>query len=367
MKKISTVATKQNRNFSEQKLTIGLDLGDRSSWYCLLDEVGEVLLEQKLSTIPKAMREMFGSMPRSRIALETGMHSPWVSRLLSELGHEVIVAHARSVRLIGESRKKDDRLDAQTLARLARIDPQLLCPVKHRSAKAQADLTVIRARAGLVRARTALVNTVRGLAKSYGERLRGCNVRNMNPEKAEGLSPELQGALEPLLAGIETLSERIGEYNERIEELAQESYPQVALLKQIKGVGTLIALTFLLTLEDPHRFGKSRDVGCYLGLQPGRRNSGQSEPQMHISKEGDPYLRTLLVQGAHHILGPFGADSDLRRWGLKLAERGGRNGKKRAIIATARKLAVLLHRLWVSGEVYEPLRNSHQAALPAAA
>jgi transposase len=333
----------------------------------VLDESGAVVLEQRLSTAPKAISEVFGGMPRSRIALETGMHSPWVSRLLSKLGHEAIVAHARSVRLIGESRRKDDRLDAQTLARLARVDPQLLCPVKHRSAKAQADLTVIRARAGLVRARTALVNTARGLAKSYGERLRGCNVRNMNPEKAEGLSPELQVALEPLLAGIESLSEQIRESNERIERLAEESYPQVRLLKQVKGVGTLIALTFLLTLEDPHRFGKSRDVGCYLGLQPGRRNSGQSEPQMRISKEGDPYLRTLLVQGAQHILGPFGADCDLRRWGLKLAERGGRNGKKRAIVATARKLAVLLHHLWVSGEVYEPLHNSKRSAMPTAA
>ena len=367
MKKISTVAAKQMRNFSQHKLTIGLDLGDRSSWYCVLDEQGEVVLEQRLGTTPKAIKEGFGGMLRSRIALETGTHSPWVSRLLSELGHEVIVAHARKVRLIGESRKKDDRLDAQTLARLARIDPQLLSPVQHRSAKAQADLTVIRARAGLVRARTALVNTVRGLAKSYGERLRGCNVRNMNPEKAEALSPELQKALGPLLAGIESLSEQIREYNERIEKLAQESYPQVALLKQVKGVGTLIALTFLLTLEDAHRFRKSRDVGCYLGLQPGRRNSGQSEPQMHISKEGDPYLRTLLVQGAHHILGPFGADSDLRRWGLKLAARGGKSGKKRAIIAVARKLAVLLHRLWTSGEVYEPLRNRKQFVVPAAA
>ncbi len=367
MKKISTAAGKTARNFRNHKLTIGLDLGDRSSWYCVLDEAGEVLLEQKLGTTPKAMKEVFGGMPRSRIALETGMHSLWVSRLLSEFGHEVIVAHARNVRLIGESRRKDDRLDAQTLARLARIDPQLLCPVKHRSAKAQADLTVIRARAGVVRARTALVNTARGLAKSYGERLRGCNVRNMNPEKAEGLSPELQSALQPLLVGIESLSEQIREYNERIEKLAQSSYSQVALLKQIKGVGTLIALTFLLTLEDAHRFRKSRDVGCYLGLQPGRRNSGQSEPQMHISKEGDPYLRTLLVQGAQHILGPFGTDCDLRRWGLKLAERGGKNGKKRAIIATARKLAVLLHRLWVSGEVYEPLRNSNRMAMPAAA
>ena len=366
MKKVSTAAVKATKNFSQQKLTIGLDLGDRSSWYCVLEETGSVLLEQRLSTTPQALREVFGGMPRSRIALETGMHSPWVSRLLSELGHEVIVAHARQVRLIGESRKKDDRLDAQTLGRLARIDPELLCPVKHRSAKAQADLTVIRARAGLVRARTALVNTARGLAKSYGERLRGCNVRNMNPEKAAVLSPELQKALEPLLTALPALSEQIREYNERIEALARQSYPQVALLKQVKGVGTLIALTFLLTLEDAHRFGKSRDVGCFLGLQPGRRNSGQSEPQMHISKEGDPYLRTLLVQGAQHILGPFGPDCDLRRWGLKLAERGGKSGKKRAIVATARKLAVLLHHLWVSGDVYEPLHNHKPVAAAAA-
>ena len=367
MKKGSTAAAKQSRNISQQKLTIGLDLGDRNSWYCVLNETGQVQIEQRVRTTEEALREVFEKMPRSRIALETGTHSPWISRLLSQLGHEGIVATARNVRLIGESRKKDDRLDAQTLARLARIDPQLLSPVKHRSAQGQADLMMIRARAGLVRTRTALTNTARGLAKSYGVRLRGCNVRNMNPEKAEGLSPELQRALEPLLSAIEAVSERIAECNERIEALAQQSYPQVALMKQIKGVGTLIALTFLLTLEDPHRFRKSRDVGCYVGLQPGRRNSGEREPQMHISKEGDPYLRTLLVQGAQHILGPFGVDCDLRRWGLKLAERGGSNGKKRAIVATARKLAVLLHHLWVSGEVYEPLHNSNGKTVAAAA
>src|ERR1700690_757342 len=367
MKKISSVAVQQSGNFSQPKLTIGLDLGDRSSWYCVLDEAGAIVLEQKLGTTPKAMKEVFGGIPRRRIALETGTHSPWVSRLLSELGHEVIVAHARNVRLIGESRRKDDRFDAMTLARLARVDPQLLSPVKHRSAQAQADLSVIRARASLVRARTALVNAARGLTKSYGERLRGCNPRNLDTEKAQTLSPELQAALGPLLQALESLSERIAEYNQQIEAIAQQSYPQTALLKQIKGVGTLIALTYMLTLEDPHRFRKSRDVGCYVGLQPGRRNSGQSEPQMHISKEGDPYLRTLLVQGAHHILGPFGGDCDLRRWGLKLAERGGKSGKKRAIIATARKLAVLLHHLWVSGEVYEPLRHRQPTAMPAAA
>ena len=223
MKKVSTTATKQSRNFSEQKLTIGLDLGDRSSHYCVLDEKGRILVESKVPTSPNGMKGVFGSMPRSRIALETGTHSPWVSRLLSELGHEVIVAHARNVRLIGESRRKDDRLDAQTLARLARIDPQLLCPVKHRSAQAQAHLSVIRVRAGLVRSRTALINTARGLTKSYGERLRGCNPRNLNPEKSQGLSPELQSALEPLLAAIESLSERIYEYNQQIEKIAKEN------------------------------------------------------------------------------------------------------------------------------------------------
>src|ERR1700732_1524100 len=367
MKKISTVVAKQSKNVPEQKLTVGLDLGDRSSWYCGLEEAGEVVLEQKVATTAKAMSEVFGAMPRSRIALETGTHSPWVSRMLSELGHEVIGAQARNVRLIGESRRKDDRLDARTLARLARIDPQLLAPVQHRSAQAQSHLMVIRARAGLVRARTSCSNTARGLTKSYGERLRGCSPRNLNAEKAKSLSPELQAALEPLLGAIESLSERIYEYNQQIGKIAKESYPQVARLEQVKGVGTLIALTYMLTLEDAQRFRKSRDVGCYVGLQPGRRNSGQSEPQMHISKEGDPYLRTLLVQGAHTIFCPFGADSDLRRWGLKLAERGGKNGKKRAVIATARKLAVLLHRLWVSGEAYEPLRNSRLVRLPAAA
>src|SRR5215472_9560077 len=365
MKKTITVATASNKNL-QGRLTIGLDLGDRSSWYCVLNEAGEAISEQKLSTTSKAMQEVFAAMPHCRVALETGMHSPWVSRLLEELGHEVIVAHARNVRLIGESRRKDDRLDARTLARLARIDPQLLAPVKHRSRQAQADLMVIRARASLVRARTALVNAARGLTKSYGERIRGCNPRNLDAEKAQALSPELQAALAPLLHALESLSQRMKEYNQQIEEIAQQSYPQTALLKQVKGVGTLIALTYMLTLEDPHRFRKSRDAGCYAGLQPARRNSGQREPQMHISKEGDPYLRTMLVQAAHHILRPFGADSDLRRWGLRLAERGGKNGKKRAVIATARKLAVLLHRLWVSGEVYEPFHNSHSTMLATA-
>jgi transposase len=362
VKKISTVARRGNKIFKDPKLTIGLDLGDRTSHYCILNEAGDVVLEHGLSTTPKGIHQVFNRIPRSRIALETGTHSPWVSRHLTQLGHEVIVAHARNVRLIGESSRKDDQLDARTLARLARIDPGLLGPVRHRSAQAQIHLTVIRARATLVSARTALVNAARGLTKSYGERLRKCGSGQMSREIAKELSQELRDALEPLLKEIESLNDRIDEYDRRIEQIAKEVYPQVALLKQVKGVGTLIALTYILTLDDPYRFRRSRDAGCFLGLRPGRRNSGNSEPQLHISKEGDGYLRTLMVQGAHYILGPFGQDSDLRRWGLKLAERGGKNAKKRAVVAVARKLAVLLHKLWVSGEVYQPLRSNHRVA-----
>jgi transposase len=365
MRKISTMQRNGEKIFKGQ-LTIGLDLGDRSSAYCVLNEAGEVVLEHKLATTPEAMKQVFGSVPRCRIAMETGTHSPWVSRVLTALGHEVIVGHAQKVRLITKSRRKDDRLDARTLARLARIDPELLSPVKHRSAQAQLHLTEIRARAVLVSARTALVNAARGLVKSYGERLPKCGTQQFSRETTKGSSAGLREALDPLLREIESLNDRIKEYDRRIEQMAKQTYPETALLKQVKGVGDIIATAYVLTIEDAHRFRKSRDAGCFVGLQPGRRNSGESEPQMRISKEGDEYLRTLLVQGAHYILGPFGEDSDLRRWGLKLSARGGKNAKKRAVVAVARKLAVLLHRLWVSGEVYEPLRNSQKPMSAAA-
>src|ERR1700738_779681 len=335
MKKISTMQAFSNEILKEQELTIGVDLGDRWSFYCVLDEAGKIILEQKVPATPEAMKQTFGKIPRSLIAMETGTHSPWVSRLLTELGHEVLVAHAQKVELITKSNRKEDRHDARTLARLARIDPELLGPVRHRSAKAQIHLTVIRARAELVSARTALVNGARGVAKSFGERLPKCGTQQVSGKLAEGLSAELREVLEPLLREVESLNERIQEYDQRMEKIAKEVYPEVSLLQQVKGVGTQIALTYVLTIEDPYRFPKSRAVGCFLGLQPGRRNSGESEPQKKISKEGDRYLRTMMVQGAHYILGPFGEDSDLRRWGLKLAERRGKNAKKRAVVAVA--------------------------------
>jgi transposase len=301
------------------------------------------------------------------MAVEVGTHSPWVSRYLSQLGHEVIVANARQLKLISQSSRKDARMDAQTLARLARIDPGLLRPIRHRSEQAQLDLLTIRVRAGLVEARTKLVNTARGMSKSVGERLPSCGSKCMGVERGQGLPTELRAVLEPLLRQVESLTEAIQECDRRLEQIARERYPETELLRQVPGVGLLIALTFVLTVEDPARFAKSRDVGCYVGLRPERSQSGQSEPQLRITKEGDRYLRTLLVQGAHHILGWRGPDTDLRRWGLKLASRGGKNGKKRAVVAVARKLGILLHRLWITGEVYEPLRNGSARRNQAAA
>jgi len=216
---------------------------------------------------------------------------------------------------------------------------------------------VIRVRAALVEARTSLVNTARGLTKSLGERLPICGTDQMGVEQTELLPAKLQQVLEPLLQQVVSLTEEIKESDRRVEQIAREDYPETRLLQQVSGVGPLIALTFVLTLEDKARFQKSRDVGCYVGLRPRRSDSGESQPQLRITKEGDAYLRKMLVQGAHYILGYRGPDTDLRRWGLKIAARGGKRAKKAAVIAVARKLGILLHRLWVTSEVYEPLRN----------
>ena len=281
MKKTITVQAFKSEIFKEQKLTIGLDLGDRWSFSCVLEEAGQVIWEQKLPTTPEAMKQTFRKIPRTLVALETGTHSPWVSRLLSELGHEVIVAHAQKVQLITKSNRKDDRHDARTLARLARIDPALLGPVRHRSVQAQLHLTVIRARAELVSARTALVNAARGLVKSYGQRLPKCGTYQVSEKLAEGLSAELREVLVPLFKEIESLNERIKEYDERMEKIAKEVYPEVSLLKQVKGVGTQIALTYVLTIEDPYRFPKSRQVGCFLGLRWPQELWGERTAKRH--------------------------------------------------------------------------------------
>jgi transposase len=363
MKK-NSIAKKSPKRVSVPKpgpITIGMDLGDKTSRYCVLGADVEIVAEGTVGTNKKAMAQKFSGMKRCRIAIEVGTHSPWLSRLLTNLGYEVIVANARQVQLISASSRKNDRMDAKMLARLARVDPELLRPIRHRSEQAQGDLMAIRVRAALVEVRTSLVNTARGLTKAMGERLPSCDTDTLGVAKLEGLPAELKERLRPLVEQVESLTGRIHKLDTELEQIARSQYPETKLLQQVSGVGTLIALTFVLTVEDRERFQKSRDVGCYVGLRPKQSESGQRQPQLRISKEGDVYLRKLLVQGAHCIVSRRGPDTDLKRWGLKLAGRGGKNAKKRAIVAVARKLAVLLHRLWVGGEVYEPLRHSPPA------
>ena len=281
-----------------------------------------------------------------------------MSRLLAELGHEVIVANPRKLRLICQNDSKSDRVDAEYLARVGRLDPALLAPPTHRDAETQADLALLRSRNALVRARTSLISHARGAAKSLGARLPACSAESFAAKAGACVPDELRPALAPVLAVIAGLCAQIRALDERIEEMARQRYPETALLTQAPGVGTLTATVYVLTLEDPERFPRSRSVGSYLGLRPRQRDSGSLQPQLRITKAGDEHLRWLLVGAAHYILGPFGPDTDLRRWGLKLAAQGGRSGKKRAAVAVARKLSVLLLRLWVTGEVYEPLRNA---------
>jgi transposase len=343
-------------------MTAGLDLGDKYSYLCLIDTVsGEVMEESRLRTTPEALKRRFSSERALRVAIEAGSHSPWVSRVLEECGHEVLVANARKIRLIYTNKRKTDEIDAENLARLARFDPKLLYPLKHRGEDSQAHLAIIRSREALVSCRTQLVNHLRGAVKSFGARLPKCPARSFHNKAPEHIPQALWPALEPILETIGSLTERIREYDRQLESVCQEHYPETNLLRQVEGVGPLTALTFVLTLEEPSRFAKSRSVGAYLGLVPATDQSGESDPQMRITKEGDEMLRRLLVGSAHYILGPFAkADSDLRRHGEKIASRGAKNAKKRAAVAVARKLSVLLHRLWVTGEIYDPLYNAHR-------
>lgn len=338
--------------------TVGMDLGDRTSHVCVLDEAGTVVERCKVQTTREGMRQRFERAARMRIAMEVGTHSPWVSRLLKGLGHEVLVANPRKTRLIYQNRGKQDPVDAEALARIARVDPKLLYPVEHREEGVAEDLAVLRARDVLVRTRTLLVNHVRGAVKATGHRLKKCSTRTFSEKAVSEIPAEVGEALSSVVTTIEAVSRQILELDKRIAELGKKKYPETALLRQVGGVGPIVALAYILTLEHPGRFRKSRAVGPYLGLVPSRSQSGERDPQLRITKEGDAFLRRLLVQSAQYVLGPFGPDCDLRRAGLSLSARGEGNAKKRAVIAVARKLAVLLHRLWSSAEVYEPLRQS---------
>jgi transposase len=350
MKKVS----KQMRKMEvadKPEMTVGLDLGDRVSHYCLLNGGGCLVEEGRIQSTEAALRRPFETEPRLRIALECGTHSPWVSRLLKALGHQVIVANARKIPAITGCESKNDRNDAENLARFAAYDPKLLAPLEHRSPERQADLNLIHARATLVRARTMIVNALRGLVKSAGGRLPASSTEALPTRAPVAIPPALAAVATPLIEQIALLNAQIGGMDKQVEKLAAK-YPEIGLLRTVPGVGPIVAAAYVLTLERPDA-ASNRSAGAFLGLRPGQSQSGGADPQRRISKTGDGCLRSLLVQSAQYILGRFGPDSELRRWGLKLAATGGKRGKKRAVVAVARKLAVILHAMWRNGECFQ--------------
>ena len=331
--------------------TIGIDLGDKVSHYVIMNEEGVVVEEGSFRNQAESIAKHFGAMAMARVAVEVGTQSAWIAREFAKLGHEVIVANARELKWITASDSKNDKNDALKLARLARADRNLLSPVEHRTAEQQAELAVIRARDALVRSRTLLVNTARSLAKGFGLRLPASITHTFGVRALAGLAQHLHLAMKPLLEHIDALGLKIRDYDQRIAEVAAQ-HPEVERLASVPGVGTLTATAFVLTLGRKERFAHSREVGSFLGLRPRQKQSGERDPQLGISKGGDKYLRKLLVQCAHHILGQWGKDSLLRQWGL--AKSGSSSSKKRAVVAVARKLAVLLHRMWVTGQGFKP-------------
>jgi transposase len=332
---------------NRDRLTVGVDLGDKWSSYCILGLEGEELGRGDLRTTPEDFSEFFGALTGSRVVLEVGTHSAWVREELVQCGHEVLIANPGQMEKPKHGKRKNDRQDAHKLARLGRVDPQSLFFIEHRSRAIRKDLVWLRARDVLVAVRTMLINSARGLVKSMGSRLPPCHSEYFANKVESAIPKELKEALQPLLELSVSVSASIQVYDKKIQQLASETYPDTHKLQQVKGVGALTSLAYVLTLERPARFVQSRDVGAYLGLVPAQCESGDSKPQLRITKTGDGMLRRLLVSSAHYILGPFGPDTDLRRYGERLYERGGKNAKKRAVVAVARKLAVLLHALWV--------------------
>ncbi len=345
------------------KTTIGMDISDRKAAICILDPDGEECVSDELALDRESMLEFAvgcSKLPDVIIAMESGTHSRWLSNLFESHGIRVLVGNPRKLRMIWDSDCKDDCRDAQMLARIARFDQRLLYPIRHRNIEAQEDLAIIKCRDLLVQNRAKLINSVRGQLKSFGVKVPSCSAPAFAGKAREFVPGGLRPAMFPILDTIRDLSERIRDYDREVEKVSLETYPETQRLQQIKGVGPLTALAFVLTLESSDFLRKNRDVGPYLGLVPRRDKSGTIDKQLSITKAGNGPLRRLLVGAAQYILGPFGEDCDLRRAGERIAGQGDNKiRKKKAVVAVARKLSVLMHALWRNQSDYIPLRKEN--------
>ena len=339
------------------KKVIGLDLGDKQNVAVVFEADGREHKADRVTNTKTAMTKYFSQHSGAVVVMEAGTHSGWVSRLLFDMGHDVRVGDPRKLRAIWDATNKSDERDARLLGLMYRLEPRLLHRIFHRGEKAQCDLAMVKSRQMLVETRTKLINHVRCVVKGTGERIKAYSAASFHKRARLEIPACLAPALLPIMDQIEQLTETIKSLDKKIEHVAKTEYPETQVLTQVGGVGTLTALAFVLTIEDVSRFQRSRDVGSYLGLTPKRDQSGSTDKQLPITKQGNTYLHSLLVSCAHYIMGPFGKDCDLRRFGSRLAASGGKNAKRRAVVAVARKLSVLLHRIWANQSIYEPLRN----------
>jgi transposase len=350
-------------------LVLGLDIGDRSSTYCLMTRARCVLSRGSIATERKKLKPFFESLKPCRVVLEAGAQSNWIATLAREVGHETAVANPRKLKALTASNKKTDRVDAFLLARFGVSDVDLLHVIEHRSLDAQVALSDMHSRDQLICARTTLVNYVRATVKVVGERLPKCNPDSFDTRTLWEIPKALRRGLIPVLRVIENLTRQIQKLDRHIARLSKTKYPQTELLRAVKGVGPLNALAMVLTIGDPRRFKTSRQVGCYFGLVPKKRQSGDFDPELGITKEGSSFARRLAVSAAQYVLGPFAEDSDVRRYGQRIIDKNGGSkvGKKKAVVAVARKLAVLCHRLLLTGEVYDPFHSARPKGEPAPA
>ena len=335
----------------KNNITIGMDLGDQNHVVVVLDEDGDEIEMKTIRNTELSLKKFFSQYDSATVAIEAGTHSPWISRLLKEIGCTVYVGNPRKLRIIWDSYDKSDQRDARILAMVCRVEPRLLWPIQHRDRQSYADLGIIKARDALIKNRVRLITHIRSVTKTCGCRIPKCSTGSFSKRAPEYIPSELQNCLEPLISTVDQLTRQVKELNRQIHKLCKR-YPEADKLLKVPGVGPVTAMAFVLTIEDPHRFTKSRQVGAFLGLTPKRDQSGKCDKQLRITKAGNTYLRSLLVSCGQYIIGPFGPESDLREYGIAIAVRGGKNAKKRAAVAVARKLAVLLHQLWVSDHPY---------------
>jgi transposase len=334
--------------------TLGLDLGDRQHHVCVIDVAGNIVREASLPNTRPALAQLLVDFPQATVALEAGTHSPWISRYLTDFGATVLVANPRKLHAISRNERKCDRRDAQMLARLARVDAALLHPIKHGSAQAQHDLLGLKLRDALVRNRVSLINAIRFTLKSLGHPVRNPSSESFHKTVLADIPADCRPVVQPLLTVLAQVTEQIKAMERDLVRRSKKDYPVTQRLQQIAGVGPLTALCFVLKIGDPERFSRGRDVGAYLGLCPRRDQSGGTDKQLRITKCGDGLMRRLLVSAAHYVLGPFGPACALREHGQRLTGTGSAREKKRAVVAVARKLAVLLLSLWKHGTDYEP-------------